>query len=144
MPEAALAVAHPRPPRWQPRPCVFRGWGHAPGGLPWRHAGAGPIRWLDHENFKNSKYFNDAWRMRWKRDGKTCIRKRRKAADELLARDGDRALTLGNMRANGVRSLDVSCWQCRHRAILSADPWPDHVRVPSFGPRMVCTRESER
>jgi len=25
------------------------------------------------------------------------------------------------MRANGVRSLDVTCWQCHHRAILSAD-----------------------
>ncbi len=40
-------------------------------------------------------------------------------------------MTLGNMRANGVR--------CHHRAILSADSWPDHVPVPSFGPRMVCT-----
>jgi hypothetical protein len=30
--------------------------------------------------------------------------------------------------------------QCHHRAIMSADPWPDHVPVPSFGPRMVCTR----
>jgi hypothetical protein len=30
-------------------------------------------------------------------------------------------MTLGNMRANGVRSL----------AILSADPWPDHVRCGS-------------
>jgi hypothetical protein len=49
-------------------------------------------------------------------------------------------MPLGNMRANGVRSLDVSCWQCHHRAILSADPWPDHVPVPSFGPRMVCTQ----
>jgi hypothetical protein len=49
-------------------------------------------------------------------------------------------MTLGNMRANGVRSLDVSCWQCHHRAILSADPWPDFAPVPSFGPRMVCTR----
>jgi ABC-type multidrug transport system fused ATPase/permease subunit len=36
-------------------------------------------------------------------------------------------MTLGNMRANGVRSLDVSCWQCHHRTILSADPWTDHV-----------------
>jgi hypothetical protein len=43
-------------------------------------------------------------------------------------------MTLGNRRANGVRSLDVSCWVCHHRAILSADPWPDHVPVPSFGP----------
>src|ERR1700693_5428235 len=49
-------------------------------------------------------------------------------------------MTLGNMRANGVRSLHVSCCQCHHRTILSADPWPDHVPVPSFGPRMVCTR----
>jgi hypothetical protein len=47
---------------------------------------------------------------------------------------------LGNMRANGVRSFDV-CWsQCHHRTILSADPWPDFVPVPSFGPRMLCTR----
>jgi hypothetical protein len=35
-------------------------------------------------------------------------------------------MTLGNMRANGVRSPDVS--------------WPDDLPVPSFGPRMVCTR----
>jgi hypothetical protein len=44
------------------------------------------------------------------------------------------------MRANGVRSLDVSCWHCHHRTILSADPWSDDAPVPSFGPRMVCTR----
>jgi hypothetical protein len=31
-------------------------------------------------------------------------------------------VTLGNMRANGVRSLAVLCWQCHHRTILSADP----------------------
>jgi hypothetical protein len=49
-------------------------------------------------------------------------------------------MTLGNMRANGVRSLDVSCWQCHHRTITSADPWPDDAPVPSFGSRMVCTK----
>jgi hypothetical protein len=49
-------------------------------------------------------------------------------------------MTIGNIRANGVRSLDVSCWQCHHRAIMSADPWSDDVPVPTFGPRMVCTR----
>jgi hypothetical protein len=31
-------------------------------------------------------------------------------------------MILGNMRANGVRSLAVSCWQCHHRAILRAEP----------------------
>jgi hypothetical protein len=49
-------------------------------------------------------------------------------------------MTLANMRANGVRSLAVSCHLCHHEAVLSADPWPDHVPVPTFGPRMVCTR----
>jgi hypothetical protein len=29
-------------------------------------------------------------------------------------------MTLGNMRDNGVGSLAVSCWQCHHRAIMSA------------------------
>jgi hypothetical protein len=33
-------------------------------------------------------------------------------------------MTLGNMRANGVRSLDVCCWQCRRETVLSADRWP--------------------
>jgi hypothetical protein len=44
---------------------------------------------------------------------------------------------IANMRTNGVRSLDVCGWLCHHRAILSADPWLDHVPVPTFGPRMV-------
>jgi hypothetical protein len=48
-------------------------------------------------------------------------------------------MTLGNMRANGVRSLHVSCWLCHHRTILSAEPWPECVPVPTFPPRMVCT-----
>ena len=49
-------------------------------------------------------------------------------------------MTLGNMRDNGVRSLAVSCWQCHHRAISNVEAWPDHVLVPTLGPRMVCTR----
>jgi len=40
-------------------------------------------------------------------------------------------MTLGNMRANGVRSLDVSCRLC-HQTVLSAEPWPDHVPVPGI------------
>jgi hypothetical protein len=39
-----------------------------------------------------------------------------------------------------VRSLDVSCWQCHHRTIQSADLWPDHAPVPSFRARMVRIR----
>jgi hypothetical protein len=48
-------------------------------------------------------------------------------------------MTLGNMRGNGVRSLDVCCWIYHHRVVLSAERWPGDVPVPSFGPRMVCT-----
>jgi hypothetical protein len=43
-------------------------------------------------------------------------------------------ITLGSMRAKGVRLLDVSCWQCHHRAIFKADPWSDHVRRESGRP----------
>jgi hypothetical protein len=31
-------------------------------------------------------------------------------------------MTLGNMRANGVRSLAVSCHLCHHEAVVSAEP----------------------
>ena len=48
-------------------------------------------------------------------------------------------MTLDNMRAQGVRSLSVTCWLCHHGAVLAVDRWPDDVPVPSFGPRMVCT-----
>jgi len=41
-------------------------------------------------------------------------------------------MTLRNVRANGVYSLAVSCHP-RH-------PWPNDAPVPTFGPRMVCTR----
>jgi ribosomal protein S27E len=44
------------------------------------------------------------------------------------------------MRANGVRSLDVQCWQCRHKTIINADHWPGDLTVKSFEPRMVCTK----
>jgi hypothetical protein len=49
-------------------------------------------------------------------------------------------MDLGNMRAQGVRSLSVTCELCHHAAVLSVDPWSDNVPVPSFGPRMICTR----
>jgi hypothetical protein len=49
-------------------------------------------------------------------------------------------MTLGNMRANGVRTLAVHCgrWWCNHEAILDESGYADDVAVPVFGPRMVC------
>ena len=48
-------------------------------------------------------------------------------------------MTLGNMRANGVRSLTVSCFECRHQAVLAVETWSDDVPIPSIGPRMAGT-----
>jgi hypothetical protein len=49
-------------------------------------------------------------------------------------------MTLQNMRHNGVRSLWVQCYQCRHERIMNVDHLPGDLTVPTFGPRMVCTR----
>jgi hypothetical protein len=49
-------------------------------------------------------------------------------------------MDLANMRANGARSLDVQCNQCRHRVIVNVDHLAGDLTVPSFGPRMVCTK----
>jgi hypothetical protein len=48
-------------------------------------------------------------------------------------------MTLANMRANGVRSLSVTCELCHHEALMNVDAFDDAVAVPAFGPRMVCT-----
>jgi hypothetical protein len=49
-------------------------------------------------------------------------------------------MDLGNMRANGVRSLAIQCHQCHHETIINVDHLPGHLTVPSFGPKMVCTK----
>jgi hypothetical protein len=49
-------------------------------------------------------------------------------------------MTLGNMRANGVHTLDVWCYGLgHHHRVLDVSAYADDVPVPSFGPRMVCT-----
>jgi hypothetical protein len=49
-------------------------------------------------------------------------------------------MTLGNMRANGIRSVIVHCSNvaCRHEAIVNVDSQADDVFVPTLGPRMRC------
>jgi hypothetical protein len=48
-------------------------------------------------------------------------------------------MTLGNVRANGVRSLRVYCQACHSETVLDVDAHPDDVPVPAFSPRMVCS-----
>ena len=50
------------------------------------------------------------------------------------------AKALENMRQNGVRSLWIQCNQCRHTMVMNVDHLPGDLTVPSFGPRMVCTK----
>ncbi len=51
-------------------------------------------------------------------------------------------MTLGNMRANGVRTLAAWCSgrDCHHIAVVNVERYGDDVPVPSFGPRMRCER----
>jgi hypothetical protein len=51
-----------------------------------------------------------------------------------------RPMTLGNMRRNGVRGLFVTRTACGRTSEVNVDAWPDDVPVPSFGPRMRCTK----
>jgi hypothetical protein len=45
-------------------------------------------------------------------------------------------MTLGNLRAQGVRSLSVSCWLCHHGAVLAVDRW----RIADLGRQALADR----
>jgi hypothetical protein len=42
-------------------------------------------------------------------------------------------MTLGNMRANGVRSLSVHCWEWHQGSVLTTGPWPNDCRCRGLG-----------
>ena len=50
------------------------------------------------------------------------------------------SITLENMRHNGVRSLLISCLNCRHEKVMNVDHLPGDLTVPSLGRRMACIR----
>jgi hypothetical protein len=49
-------------------------------------------------------------------------------------------ITFGEMRSSGVRGLLIYCsdHHCSHSIAISADPWPDDVRLSDLEPRFVC------
>lgn len=55
-------------------------------------------------------------------------------------------ITLADMRASAVQGLLVYCsdYRCSHLVRLSADPWPDDVRLSDLEPRFVCSACGQR
>ena len=53
-------------------------------------------------------------------------------------------ITLGEMRASGVRGLLVYCadYHCAHAVRISADRWPDHVRLSDLESRYLSARRA--
>jgi hypothetical protein len=49
-------------------------------------------------------------------------------------------ITLGEMRESGMRRVLVYCgdFRCSHHTDISADQWPDEVRLSDLEPRFVC------
>jgi hypothetical protein len=49
-------------------------------------------------------------------------------------------VTLGDMRALGVRSVYVTCSACGYASTANADDWQDDVVIRSLGPHMRCAK----
>jgi hypothetical protein len=49
-------------------------------------------------------------------------------------------ITLGEMRASGVRGLLIYCsdYKCSHSQAISGDRWPDQVRLSDLEPLFIC------
>jgi hypothetical protein len=49
-------------------------------------------------------------------------------------------ITFGELRASGVRGLLIYCsdYHCSHWTAISADPWPDDVRLSDLELRFTC------
>jgi hypothetical protein len=56
------------------------------------------------------------------------------------------AMTLGNMRALGVKRLIASCLNdaCRHTALIDVFSYPDETEIPYFKSRVVCAKCGSR
>jgi hypothetical protein len=57
------------------------------------------------------------------------------------ANDRPVKITFSQMREMGVRGVLIYCadYRCGHHIALSADRWPDAMRLSDIEPRFVCT-----
>jgi hypothetical protein len=60
--------------------------------------------------------------------------------------DRPKKITFGEMRDMGIRGVLVYCadHHCSHSVALSADQWPDDVRLSDIEPRFVCAACGKR
>jgi hypothetical protein len=63
-----------------------------------------------------------------------------------LIADRPEKITFAAMRASGVRGILVYCcdFKCSHSIALSADQWPDDMRLSDIESRFVCTAGEKR
>jgi hypothetical protein len=54
-------------------------------------------------------------------------------------------ITFGEMRDTGVRGVLIYCadYHCSHSIAISADKWPDDVRLPRFVCKACCSRGAD-
>jgi len=59
---------------------------------------------------------------------------------------GQTKITFGEMRASGVRGVLVYCsdYHCSHATAISADRWPDDLRLSDVEPRFICQACGQR
>ncbi len=48
-------------------------------------------------------------------------------------------MPLSNMREHGVRSVEATCEDCKHEAIINVDSLPDGLYVPDVALRLRCS-----
>ena len=50
----------------------------------------------------------------------------------------EQKITLGEMRASGVRGLLIYCqdYRCSHSVTIDASQWPDDVRLSDLEPKL--------
>ena len=48
-------------------------------------------------------------------------------------------MTLANMREHGVRSVDATCEDCKHEAVVNVDSLPDEFPAPDVALRLRCS-----
>jgi hypothetical protein len=56
-------------------------------------------------------------------------------------KDGNEILpaTIANHKANGCKTVEASCDNCRHEAIMDVSGFPDHFAVPDVALKLRCS-----